>query len=149
MPASTALPPQNMSDLFRVVLTGNVLAGHDPAAVRDRIAQTFRLDATQLDVVFSGRRVAVKRNATQAEADALTQRIVALGLSAESEPMPEVAPVPVAAPVAPMVAPVPAKPVPAPAPAASDELFSLAAPAAPAPTPTAGTGGPRPNADSR
>ncbi len=138
MPAPTTLPPQNMSDLFRVVLTGNVLAGHDPAAVRDRIAQTFRLDATQLDVVFSGRRVAVKRNATQAEADALTQRIVALGLSAESEPMPEVAPVPVAAPVAPMVAPVPAKPVPAPAPAASDELFSLAAPAAPAPTPTAG-----------
>lgn len=137
-----------MSQLFRVVLTGNVLAGHDPATVRERIAQTFRLDAAQLDVVFSGRRVAVKRNATQAEADALTQRIMALGLSAESEAMPEVAAVPAAAPVAPIVAPVPAKPAPAPTPDASDELFSLAAPATPAPAQTAGSDTPAATLDA-
>ncbi|MCX9158021.1 DUF805 domain-containing protein [Niveibacterium sp. 24ML] len=131
-----------MTQNFRVILTGNVLPGHDAAAVRGRIAEAFRLTPAQLDTVFSGRRVAVKRDATPGDAQRLVMRIRELGLSAEIEPMPAPAAVirereaAAAAPVA--TAPVP--PLPplisdAPPP---DELFSLAAPSPqPAATPAA------------
>lgn len=123
-----------MTQSFRVILTGAVLPGHDAATVRARIAEAFRLTPAQLDTVFSGRRVAVKRDVTPGDAQRLVMRIRELGLSAEIEPMPAPAAVirerEAAAAAAPVAA-VPAPPLPpliSDVPAA-DELFSLAAPA--------------------
>ncbi len=81
-----------MTDRFRVVLAGRILPGHDPAVVRESVAQAFRLDAAGLDKFFSGRAVVVRRDASAEEAERLVAHIRRLGLAAMAQPLPAAQP---------------------------------------------------------
>jgi len=113
-----------MSSRYRVVLTGEVLAGHDPEQVRAAAAQAFRLDAGQLERLW-GKRAVVKRDASEEEAVRFVARVRRLGLGAECEALEPPAEVKAREQVEPPVS----KPGGAPG---DDELFGLAAPVAPA-----------------
>ncbi|WP_417068347.1 DUF805 domain-containing protein [Niveibacterium terrae] len=123
-----------MPSRYRVILNGQILAGHDPAEVRAALARSFRIADAQLDLLFSHRRIMIKRDASAEEAERLARLIRALGMDATVEstaPPPEQAPAPTPAPEptsAPASAPEPKAAAPRPA---SEELFSLAPPAPP------------------
>lgn len=57
-----------MSERFRLVFRGEVLEGQHPAVVRKRLAEAGRFDAAQLDKLFSGKLVVLKRDADAATA---------------------------------------------------------------------------------
>lgn len=57
-----------MSDRFRLVFRGEVLEGQHPAVVRKRLGQAASFDDTQLDKLFSGKPVVIKREAGSEDA---------------------------------------------------------------------------------
>ncbi len=57
-----------MADSYKLVFRGEVLEGQHPAVVRKRLGESGGFDAAQLDKLFSGRPVVVKRAADTAVA---------------------------------------------------------------------------------
>lgn len=57
-----------MSERYRLVFRGEVLEGQHPAVVRKRLAEAGRFDVAQLDKLFSGNPVVLKREADGATA---------------------------------------------------------------------------------
>lgn len=57
-----------MADSYKLVFRGEVLEGQHPAVVRKRLGESGGFDAAQLDKLFSGRPVVVKRAADSAAA---------------------------------------------------------------------------------
>ncbi|MDZ7668928.1 MAG: hypothetical protein U5Q16_05715 [Gammaproteobacteria bacterium] len=57
-----------MADSYKLVFRGEVLEGQHPAVVRKRLGEAGGFDAAQLDKLFSGRPVVVKRAADTAVA---------------------------------------------------------------------------------
>lgn len=113
-----------MSDArFNVVFAGEIVAGADPAKVRENLAAAFRMDMAKVEALFSGKRVVVKKDADQATAMKFRAVMKQAGAQADLEKVGE-----------PAAEPAPA-PSPAPAPAAQ---------AAPAPAPAAAPGAPAP-----
>jgi hypothetical protein len=53
---------------FNVVFAGEIVAGADPAKVRENLAAAFKMDAARVEGLFSGKRVVVKKDADQATA---------------------------------------------------------------------------------
>lgn len=53
---------------FNVVFAGEMVAGADPAKVRENLAAAFRMDVSKVEALFSGKRVVVKKDADQATA---------------------------------------------------------------------------------
>lgn len=57
-----------MSQLFNVVFAGEIVAGADPSTVKANVGRLFRVDDAMLGKLFSGQRVALKKNVDQAVA---------------------------------------------------------------------------------
>ena len=118
---------------FNVVFAGEMVAGADPARVRENLAAAFKMDVSKVEALFSGKRVVVKKDADQATAMKFRAVMKQAGALCDLERIGEesAAPVPVAE--APASAPAPA-PV-APAEPAARAAF---APAAESPAPVRG-----------
>ena len=108
---------------FNVVFAGEIVAGADPAKVRENLAAAFRMDMAKVEALFSGKRVVVKKDADQATAMKFRAVMKQAGAQADLEKVGE--PAAAAAPA----------PNPTPAPAAQ---------AAPVPAPAAAPGAPVP-----
>ena len=58
-----------MTQTYRIVFRGEILAGHEPAGVRQRIATTFKIDLDKLDEkLFSDRPVVLAKGLTSQQA---------------------------------------------------------------------------------
>jgi hypothetical protein len=60
-----------MSERYTLVFRGEVLEGQHPAVVRKRLGQAGSFDDAQLDRLFSGKPVIVKRDAGKGDAERL------------------------------------------------------------------------------
>lgn len=102
---------------FNVVFAGEIVAGADPAKVRENLAAAFRMDMAKVEALFSGKRVVVKKDADQATAMKFRAVMKQAGAQADLEKVGEPAAEPAPAP-SPAPAPTArAAPAPAPAPA--------------------------------
>lgn len=72
--------------MFEVVFHGQARPGMDPAQVRARIGQLFQVNDKQLDVLFSGRRVVIKKGLDEAAAQKYLQAIERAGALCEVQP---------------------------------------------------------------
>ena len=58
-----------MSDArFNIVFSGELVAGADPAKVRENLAKVFKMDLAKVEALFSGKPVVIKKSADQATA---------------------------------------------------------------------------------
>jgi hypothetical protein len=96
---------------FRIVFSGRLREGADPAVVRQRLGQALKLtDPARLESLFSGAPVVLKKGVLRDEAVRYQEALLRIGLITECQPM--------AAGGAPAPAPLAAS-VPAPPPAAA------------------------------
>jgi len=80
-----------ISDAYRVVTTGQILAGFDPDDVRKHLVKFLRLEPAQAERFFEKPRV-LKKGVTWAGADKICSQLAKLGVSAEIQsPAPSVA----------------------------------------------------------
>ena len=77
-----------MSDLFQVVVDGTLEAGKEKADVYESIGKLFKIQGEKLDVVFSGKKIAIKRKVDHATAKKYQAAISRAGLICSIEPMP-------------------------------------------------------------
>jgi hypothetical protein len=106
---------------FNVVFAGELVAGADPARVRENLAAAFKMDAARVEALFTGKRVVVRKDADQATAMKFRAVMKQAGAVCELERIaePAAAPAPAASPaVAPAAAAAPVPSAPAPAPSA-------------------------------
>lgn len=115
-----------MSQLFNVVFAGEIVAGADLSTVKANVGRLFKVDDAMLGKLFSGQRVALKKNVDQAVAMKMRAAMKQAGAIVHL-----VAVDPAATTEASAARPAPAVPSPAAAPVAA-----AAKPAAPAPTTT-------------
>ena len=115
--------------MFEVVFHGQVRPGIDPAQARARIGQLFQVDANQLDVLFSGRRIVIKKGLDEAAAQKYLQAIERAGALCVVQPEGTGQ----AAPSAAAPARQAAAPAPTPAPVAAQPEAAASADRAPAP----------------
>ena len=117
---------------FNVVFAGEMVAGADPAKVRENLAAAFKMDVSKVEALFSGKRMVVKKDADQATAMKFRAVMKQAGAVCDLERIGEesAAPASPAPGTSPAAAPVPAAPSPAPAAVKSEPV---PAPAAPAP----------------
>jgi len=54
-----------MSDQFRLVFTGELVEGHHPAVVKQRLAAVLKLDDQRVETLFAGKPVVVKKAADE------------------------------------------------------------------------------------
>lgn len=108
---------------FNVVFAGEMVAGADPAKVRENLAAAFKMDVSKVEALFSGKRVVVKKDADQATAMKFRAVMKQAGAVCDLERIGDEAPTPVAE----TPAPAPAQAAPAPvAPAARPASFAEA-----------------------
>ena len=100
---------------FNVVFAGEMVAGADPARVRENLAAAFKMDVSKVEALFSGKRVVVKKDADQATAMKFRAVMKQAGALCDLERIGEEAPAAAAEPSAPAPAPAQAAPAPAPA----------------------------------
>ena len=50
-----------MSTTYNIIFRGKILPGHDLAQVKAKIGQLFKLDDAKVEIVFSGKPVALKK----------------------------------------------------------------------------------------
>lgn len=110
---------------FNVVFAGEIVAGADPAKVRENLAAAFRMDMAKVEALFSGKRVVVKKDADQATAMKFRAVMKQAGAQADLEKVGEPA----------------AEPAPAPSPAPAPTARAAPAFAAPASEPAPVSGG--------
>lgn len=72
--------------MFEVVFHGQARPGMDPVQVRARIGQLFQVNDRQLDVLFSGRRVVIKKGLDEAAAQKYLQAIERAGAFCDVQP---------------------------------------------------------------
>ncbi|NBC13638.1 MAG: hypothetical protein GVY09_09895 [Gammaproteobacteria bacterium] len=72
-------------DRYNIVFSGELVAGADAATTRERLGSTFRLNASQLDNLFSGQAVVVKRDVDLMTATRFQQAFLAAGARAAIE----------------------------------------------------------------
>lgn len=70
---------------YNIVFTGDLLGGTDAAKAREKLGSTFRLSDDQLDNLFSGDPVVVKRDVDLMTATRFQQAFLAAGARAEIE----------------------------------------------------------------
>jgi hypothetical protein len=111
---------------FNVVFAGEMVAGADPAKVRENLAAAFRMDISKVEALFSGKRVVVKKDADQATAMKFRAVMKQAGAVCDLERIGEESPA--AAPAAETAAPAPAQAAPAPAVSAAKPAVETPAP---------------------
>lgn len=112
---------------FNVVFAGEMVAGADPAKVRENLAAAFKMDISKVEALFSGKRVVVKKDADQATAMKFRAVMKQAGAVCDLERIGDEAP---AAAETAAPAPAPAQAAPAPAPAVPAARPAVEAPAA-------------------
>ncbi len=80
-----------ISDNYKVVTTGQILDGFDPANVRKQLVSALRLQPDQAERFFERPRV-VKKDVTWASADKICDQLAKLGVAAEIQSPPAPAP---------------------------------------------------------
>jgi len=110
---------------FNVVFAGEMVAGADPAKVRENLAAAFRMDVSKVEALFSGKRVVVKKDADQATAMKFRAVMKQAGALCDLERIGDEAP----ASASETPAAAPAQAVPAPAAPAARPVPSAEAPA--------------------
>ncbi len=76
-----------MSDqLFDVFFRGDIVAGQAVVEVKERLAGLFKLEAAQVEQLFSGRPTAIRRNLDEASARKYEQALLKIGAVAELRP---------------------------------------------------------------
>lgn len=68
-----------MSELYSVILSGKLEQGFELAQVQENMGQAFKLSAAQIEKMFVGRPVALKRGIDKTQAVKLSQRLKTLG----------------------------------------------------------------------
>lgn len=77
-----------MSDRrYRIVFSGGVLPGHEEAAVRAALGERFKLSAAQVERLFTGRTMVLKKDLDGREATRFEAALQAIGAAARAEPM--------------------------------------------------------------
>lgn len=124
-----------MSELFSVVMTGKIADGRNRDEVKASVAKLFKLNSAQLEKMFSGKPVAVRRDIDRLQADKICAALLQAGAEAKvkarvaTATKPQAAPAPKAAASKPAAV---AKPAAAPKPGAAAKAKPAAKPAAPA-----------------
>lgn len=76
-----------MSDQqFDVFFRGDIVAGQAVVEVKERLAGLFKLEAVQVEQLFSGRPTAIRRNLDEASAKQYEQALLKIGAVAELRP---------------------------------------------------------------
>ena len=76
-----------MSDQqFDVFFRGDIVAGQAVVEVKERLAGLFKLEAAQVEQLFSGRPTAIRRNLDEASARKYEQALLKIGAVAELRP---------------------------------------------------------------
>ncbi|MEZ0121859.1 MAG: hypothetical protein AB9Q22_01610 [Candidatus Reddybacter sp.] len=76
-----------MSDQrFDVFFRGDIVAGQAVVEVKERLAGLFKLEAAQVEQLFSGRPTAIRRNLDEASAKKYEQALLKIGAVAELRP---------------------------------------------------------------
>lgn len=75
--------------MYRVVFSGELLAGFDPAGVRAAVAERLQLGAAQVERMFSGRPVVLKKMVSAANSQPYLDELKRLGLDARLEQIAE------------------------------------------------------------
>lgn len=76
-----------MSDQqFDVFFRGDIVAGQAVVEVKERLAGLFKLEAAQVEQLFSGRPTAIRRNLDEASARKYEQALLKIGALAELRP---------------------------------------------------------------
>ena len=108
-----------MSDArFNIVFSGELVAGADPARVRENLAKVFKMDLGKVEALFSGKPVVIKKDADQATAMKFRAVLRQAGAQCEMVPLGEPESVEAAAPPPAAAEPAPAAALPEPARAA-------------------------------
>ncbi|MDQ8021781.1 MAG: hypothetical protein REI94_08085 [Moraxellaceae bacterium] len=89
-----------MTVLYRIVFRGDILPGRRPALVRTRASSRLGLAPTQVDQLFSGRTLYLKRNLPAEETKAYVKELLTIGLHVRIEREPEAASAPPSTPAA-------------------------------------------------
>ena len=72
---------------FDVFFRGDIVAGQAVAEVKERLAGLFKLEAAQVEKLFSGRPTAIRRNLDEASARKYEQALLKIGALAELRPV--------------------------------------------------------------
>ena len=80
----------------QLIYRGEILPGHDPQIVRTRMAASLKLAPEQVDAIFSGRRVVLRKALPESEVARYLRHFEALGARVYAEPVSVVAATPVA-----------------------------------------------------
>ena len=92
-----------MSDArFNIVFSGELVAGADPAKVRENLAKVFKMDLAKVEALFSGKPVVIKKGADEATATKFRAVLRQAGAQCEVVPLDQPAQTP--APEAPAAA---------------------------------------------
>lgn len=76
-----------MSELCQLVFYGEVLPGHAVHDAREKLAALLKLQLPQLDAVFSGRRVVLRKSLPTEQAASYVARLESMGLRVFAEPI--------------------------------------------------------------
>lgn len=77
-----------MEPTFRIVFQGKLLAGSDPTQVRQRVGARLKASPAQLETLFSGARMILKKNLSASSAQAYLHALQALGMQVALESCP-------------------------------------------------------------
>ncbi len=77
---------------FQVIINGTLAEGAEPDQTKQNIARLFKTEAAAVEMMFSGKRISVKKNLDQATARKYQQAIIKAGLKAGIVPMAKVEP---------------------------------------------------------
>lgn len=98
-----------MSNAVRIIFSGEILPGHSPETVREQIGSLLKLRPGQVEHVFSGKKVVLKRGLPESEAPRYIERLTRAGIQVHIEA--ENPPTPARAAASPMP-PIPVSPTP-------------------------------------
>lgn len=73
------------NERYNLVFRGDIVLGHNLAEVKLRLAKLFKVNETQLERLFSGRPVVIKKSLPKAEADRYSEALFKAGAQVEMQ----------------------------------------------------------------
>ncbi len=70
---------------YKIMFSGEILPGHDPAAVRERLVAALKAGPQAAERLFSGKPVSLKSGLDEAQAQAYRRRLAAMGVAVRVE----------------------------------------------------------------
>jgi hypothetical protein len=87
------------STLYKIVFEGNALPGFEPGTAKANLAGLFNTDLAAIDKLFTGRKVALKRNLPHADAQTYLDALLQAGVDARIEAEEQLGLEPIEAPI--------------------------------------------------